>query len=95
MTENKLELYFAKKAINAGGKSYKLLSNTNGLPDRILLLNGLCYLVELKTDKGKLSKLQELRHIEIQTYYNRLFVLKGKDEIDRFFLEVCDYEEKE
>lgn len=91
MLERSLERYFAKKSVEIGGKSYKLESKTNGLPDRILLYRGLCFFVELKTEKGKLSDLQKLRHEEIKKHFDNVYVLKGKDEIDNFFKEVKTY----
>jgi len=58
-----LEKQIRQKVIELGGMFVKFVSpNFAGVPDRILLLNGKIFFVELKTPKGKLSKRQQRVH---------------------------------
>ena len=63
MLEKDIEKLFRDEIKKAGGKAYKFTSPGNdGVPDRIVMLpDGRIVFVELKTDTGKLSKLQELQ----------------------------------
>jgi hypothetical protein len=90
VVERNLERYFREKAKKVGGISYKLATNTVGIPDRIFFFKGLCYLVELKDDNGRLSQIQKLRISEIKQHYDKVYVLKGKNEIINFFRGVVD-----
>jgi len=69
---------------------YKVSANNCvGLPDRLVTLpNGRCCWVELKTDHGKLSLVQQLRHKELRKAGQDVRVVWNKDEADRFVEEV-------
>lgn len=89
MLEKDIEKLFRDEIKKAGGKAYKFTSPGNdGVPDRIVMLpGGRIVFVELKTDTGKLSKLQELQCRQIAELGQTVRVLHGLAEVRNFFLE--------
>ena len=89
MLEKDIEKVFRDEIKKAGGKAYKFASPGNdGVPDRIVMLpGGRIVFVELKTDTGKLSKLQELQRKKIAELGQTVRVLHGLSEVRDFFLE--------
>jgi hypothetical protein len=89
MLEKDIEKLFRDEIKKAGGKAYKFTSPGNdGVPDRIVMLpDGRIVFVELKTDTGKLSKLQELQCRQIAELGQTVRVLHGLAEVRDFFME--------
>lgn len=89
MLEKDIEKLFRDEIKKAGGKAYKFTSPGNdGVPDRIVMLpDGRIVFVELKTDTGKLSRLQELQCRQIAELGQTVRVLHGLSEVRGFFLE--------
>lgn len=89
MLEKDIEKLFRDEIKRAGGKAYKFTSPGNdGVPDRIVMLpSGRIVFVELKTDTGKLSRLQELQCRQIAELGQTVRVLHGLAEVRDFFLE--------
>ena len=89
MLEKDIEKLFRDEIKKAGGKAYKFTSPGNdGVPDRIVMLpDGRIVFVELKTDTGKLSRLQELQCRQIAELGQTVRVLHGLSEVRDFFLE--------
>lgn len=89
MIEKDIEKLFRDEIKKAGGKAYKFTSPGNdGVPDRIVMLpGGRIVFVELKTDTGKLSRLQELQCRQIADLGQTVRVLHGLAEVRDFFLE--------
>lgn len=89
MLEKDIEKLFRDEIKKAGGKAYKFTSPGNdGVPDRIVMLpGGRIVFVELKTDTGKLSRLQELQCRQIAELGQTVRVLHGLAEVRNFFLE--------
>ena len=89
MLEKDIEKLFRDEIKKADGKAYKFTSPGNdGVPDRIVMLpDGRIVFVELKTDTGKLSKLQELQCRQIAELGQTVRVLHGLAEVRDFFLE--------
>ena len=89
MLEKDIEKLFRDEIKKAGGKAYKFTSPGNdGVPDRIVMLpDGRIVFVELKTDTGRLSKLQELQCKQIAELGQTVRVLHGLTEVRDFFLE--------
>ena len=89
MLEKDIEKLFRDEIKKAGGKAYKFTSPGNdGVPDRIVMLpGGRIVFVELKTDTGKLSRLQELQCRQIAELGQTVRVLHGLAEVREFFLE--------
>ena len=70
--------------------SFKFISPGNaGVPDRIVILpSGKVVFVELKTDKGKLTKLQEVQIKKISDLGADARVLRGIEGVKEFINEI-------
>lgn len=75
--EKHLEAWFRRQVRLVGGEAHKIVG-TPGMPDRLVILNGKLYLVELKRPTGKLAPLQQVWHakasdmgVEVHVLYNR------------------------
>jgi hypothetical protein len=62
MLESAVEAVFARRVRDLGGLSYKFAPVHKGNPDRIVIINGMVILVEIKADGGKLDPAQVLWH---------------------------------
>ena len=61
--ESRLETFFRTAVRRAGGISFKLAPTEAGVPDRLVLFpGGRMYLVELKTEAGRVSPIQRVWH---------------------------------
>ncbi|QNM07187.1 VRR-NUC domain-containing protein [Wansuia hejianensis] len=91
MLEKEIERVLVEQVKRLGGRAYKWVSPGNdGVPDRIVILPGErpCF-VELKTETGKLSRLQELQIGRLRKLGQDVRVLHGIQEVDAF-LEECE-----
>lgn len=88
-TEARIEEWLNDKVRELGGRSYKFVSPGNpGVPDRIYIMpGGIVYFVELKTEIGRLAKIQEWQGGKIREMGCRYYVIKGMDQA-RAFLEI-------
>nr|DAR84849.1 MAG TPA: Nuclease [Caudoviricetes sp.] len=86
MLEKDIEKFLVREVKKLGGLCYKWVSPGNaGVPDRIVLLpNRPAMFVELKTDKGKLSRLQEVQIKKLRNINDQVYVLCGLEEIKEF-----------
>jgi Holliday junction resolvase len=67
MSEAKFQAKLIKQLEVFGWYVIKLITtNKNGIPDLLCLKEGKCMFIEVKTDEGVLSKLQEFRINEIK-----------------------------
>ena len=84
--ERNVEEFLVKKLSKLNVHCYKVLpDNRVGMPDRIVTLpNGRCVWVELKTDNGKLSVVQQLRHKELRDAGQEVAVVWSKEEAEKF-----------
>jgi len=82
--ESTIEIYLTKKIDLLGGLSFKWTSCCSGVPDRIIIYNSVIYLVELKTSKGVLSKIQKYRFKCIAKCGITVLVLNSINSIDTF-----------
>ena len=80
MLESAVEQVFARRVRDLGGLSFKLAPLHVGNPDRIVLLDGHVYLVELKAEGGKLAPAQVLWHRRAAKTGNRVYVVTGSSE---------------
>ena len=87
MLESALEKIFVREVKKLGGKAYKWVSPGNaGVPDRIVILpNKTPIFVELKTDSGRLTKLQQVQCNKLVEYGQRVEVLHGLTDVKLFF----------
>lgn len=88
--ENRVETKLRDGIKAIGGRAYKFISpGCGGVPDRILCLpNGKVIFAELKSPKGTLSKLQELRINELRSMDQRVVVLNSTAEVDSFLKKI-------
>ena len=79
MRESAIEAKLSKEVKRRGGYTRKWTSPSNrGVPDRIVIWpNGTVHFVELKTDTGRLTKLQTHEHRQIEKVGGVVFTLYG------------------
>lgn len=90
MLEKEVEKYLVREIKKLGGISFKFISPGNaGVPDRIVILpTGKVVFVELKTDKGKLTKLQDSQIRKISGLGAEVKVLYGIEGVRKFINEI-------
>jgi hypothetical protein len=86
MLERDLERRLKTMVKLAGGVSYKLDARTHkGAPDRVVVLPGRgTFLVELKTDTGRLSPLQQVEMERIIAAGGKTRVIYGMKALEEF-----------
>ena len=78
MTEQQIQSKRIKELEKDGYYVIKLMkTNKNGIPDLIALKDGDILFSEVKKPEGRLSKLQEYRLKELQSYGFRTEVFRG------------------
>lgn len=82
--EKQVEQHLVDKITNLGGLPWKFTSpGTVGVPDRIVVLNGLICFVELKRPKGgKVSDMQKWRIKQLCSQGMKAYILKNKEQVD-------------
>lgn len=90
MRESTIEARLVRGVKKRGGLCYKFTSPGNpGVPDRIVILpNGMTIYVELKTEIGRLAKIQKWQIEELRKRGALVRVLKGMDQVLKFLEEV-------
>lgn len=84
--ESTIEEHLIKKANANGFLCWKFVTpSANGVPDRILIGNGLIFFIELKRPKGKARELQIDAMQTMALYGATSLVLDTKDKIDKLF----------
>ena len=82
MTEAQIQKKIIDHYQNAGFLVVKLMkTNTNGIPDLMVLKNGICKFVEVKTPRGKISQLQKYRIKQLREQGFDAVVMDGVDSI--------------
>ena len=86
MLEKDIEKFLVREVKKLGGLCYKWVSPGNaGVPDRIVLLpNSPALFVELKANKGKLSRLQEVQVKKLRSLNAPVYILYGLEEVKEF-----------
>lgn len=83
--EARIEKYLVEQVKLAGGVCYKLSASIiNGIPDRIVVLNGHTIFAELKAPKGTPTRLQLLRQKEIKNAGGIATILYTHKQVDDF-----------
>lgn len=83
--EAKVEKYLKDGVERLGGEAFKWVSpEASGVPDRIILLNGKVYFVEVKTVDGRLSGEQRRMHRRLQKQGVTVLTVAGHDQVDGF-----------
>lgn len=90
MKESTIEARLVREVRKRGGLCYKFVSPGNpGVPDRIAILpGGRTVYIELKTEIGRLAKVQQWQLEEIRSRGAEVRVLKGMDQVMEFLREV-------
>lgn len=89
ISEKDIEKYLTKKIKENGGLSLKWVSpGHKGVPDRIIIIKGETYLVEVKSPNGKLTPIQNFMQAKIGLCGVKVYVLYSKKEVDIFVKEV-------
>ncbi len=87
MLEKDVEKILVAEVAKAGGRAYKWVSPGNaGVPDRIVILPGRTpVFMELKTDKGRLTALQESQLERLRKLGQQTCVVHGPRGLAEFF----------
>lgn len=90
MKESQIESYMVRKVKEHGGLCYKFVSPGNpGVPDRIVITpDGRSIYVELKTEIGRLTKVQKWQRSELEKRGVDVRALYGMDAVKEFLREV-------
>lgn len=92
MLEKQIEARLVKGVKALGGRAYKWVSPGNiGVPDRVVVLpGGYVEFVELKTERGRLSKSQIVQIERLAKLDQHVSVLYGAEEVDRYLKEIAN-----
>ena len=84
VSEKAIERYLIDKVRMMGGLCLKYSNaGMTGYPDRVCLMpGGVTLWVELKSKGKKPTKLQQIRHSELEKIGHRVWVISGKQEVD-------------
>ena len=92
MLEKNVEKYLVESVRKLGGLCYKFVSpGSQGVPDRIIITaQGRIIFVELKTEKGILSKIQQYVISQMQLRHADVRVLYGLAQVKELLAEIGD-----
>jgi hypothetical protein len=83
--ENSVESHLDNEIKKIGGITRKWSkSNVNGVPDRIVIIEGLVYFVELKTVDGRLSSSQDREIKRLMAHGANVYCMYGHSDVDVF-----------
>lgn len=90
MAEREIEKKLVDGVRKLGGRAYKFVSPGNdGVPDRIVVLPGrVPEFIELKTETGRLSSLQNVQIKKLKDLGQDVRVLYGLEDVKRFLEEM-------
>ena len=99
MRESAIEARLVRRVRERGGLCYKFVSPGNrGVPDRLVIApDGRVFFVELKSQNGRLSKLQKFQMSELKARNVDVYVLYSVEHVEEFMREVmseCAQSEK-
>lgn len=86
MLEKEVEAYLIKQVEGRGGKAYKFVSPAHrGVADRVVVFpKGQVWFVEVKTETGRLSPLQEVFRREINRLDGNYMCVYGRAGVDEW-----------
>lgn len=89
--EKKVEKYIADEIKKMGGLAFKFLSSSmTGVPDRIILIRGKVKFLEVKAEKGTLSKRQKAVAIQFEKLGFKIDVVQGIEEAEQYLQDLED-----
>ena len=87
--EKVLERNLNKEVKALGGWSIKILSNfITGLPDRLVLINGRAYFVEVKSEGKGPSAIQRVVHKKLEALGFAVSVIDTTEKLNNFIKEI-------
>lgn len=85
MREADIEKMLVQAIEEIGGKAFKFASFSNaGVPDRIVLLDGKAYFVELKAPGQELRPLQKYRRKQFEEFGFEVYVIDSAVGVEEF-----------
>lgn len=85
MQETDIEKTLIRAVEEKGGKAFKFASPANaGVPDRIVLLGGRAYFVELKAPGQELRPLQNYRRRQFEEFGFEVYVIDSAFGVEEF-----------
>lgn len=92
MKESAIEKKLLEGARRLGYKAYKFVSPGNdGVPDRIVMGYGRTIFAELKTEKGRPSRIQKVQIRVLQNLGQDVRVLYGSKGVEEFLQDLAAY----
>jgi len=89
--EKSLEAYLRSHVRRVGGICLKLIPTQNGIPDRLVIFpGGSVHFVELKSENGKVSTLQEVRHGQLRALGVGVSVIWEKAQVRPWLIRALD-----
>ncbi len=90
MNESRIERHLVEGVKKLGGMCVKFVSpGTPGVPDRLIITaTGRIIFAELKTETGRLAKIQKYTIGEMQKRGADVRVVKGLDEVKQLLVEI-------
>ncbi len=86
--ENRVERYLDSEVVKLGGLTRKWISpGRDGVPDRIVIINGVVWFVEVKTIDGKQSEVQKREHQRLRYCGANVATVYGNIGVDMFIRE--------
>ena len=84
--ERDVEKWLVSQVRKMGGEAYKFVSPGNdGVPDRLVCMpDGLVYFIELKTDQGRPSGIQQWQMKRLRRMGCNVFLVTGMEEAKDF-----------
>ena len=83
MLEREIEGYLVKRIKEAGGRAYKWSSPSHrGVPDRLCVLNGSVFAVELKAAGKKPTPLQLNEHRFLESRGLNVHIVDSKEKVE-------------
>ena len=90
MLEKDIERRLRLRVKALGGKAYKFSSpGNNGVPDRIVLIQGKCFFVELKRPGQDLSPRQRAVRKDFKKLGFEVYKIDSIEDVDRFLKEAA------
>ena len=88
--ESDIERYLVRRVKDAGGRAYKFVSPAHrGVADRVVCLpDGSTWFVELKTQNGRLSPLQQVFQSEMARLGQKYACLWSREHVDGWIKDV-------
>lgn len=83
--ENKVEKYLDSEVKRLGGLTRKWVSpGRDGVPDRIVIIDGTVWFVEVKTVDGTLSMVQGREHARLREAGAQVITVFGEEGVDDY-----------